>query len=145
MTKMTRLSKAFELQFGRQPEMHELAAELGVDAARIRDAYEAVSAPRSLDAPVGDAEGGALSDIIEVRCAVRVVCVALVCRAMGVCVCTCPGAGGLGWVSPRAVAPCAAAAAAVPITRLSCPLTPPAPPHHHTRPPPPSHDRTSAA
>jgi hypothetical protein len=67
MTKMTKVSRAYEAQYGREPSLAELAKELGVDPERIQDTYEAVFTPRSLDQPVGDADGATLGDLVEVR------------------------------------------------------------------------------
>jgi DNA-directed RNA polymerase sigma subunit (sigma70/sigma32) len=64
--KAAKASKAFEARHGREPTAEELAPELGVDASRIRDAWEAVTNPRSLDQPMGDADGGTLGDVVEV-------------------------------------------------------------------------------
>ncbi len=66
LSKATKASKAFEAKHGRDPTAEELAPELGVDASRIKDAWEAVTNPRSLDQPMGDAEGGTLGDVVEV-------------------------------------------------------------------------------
>jgi DNA-directed RNA polymerase sigma subunit (sigma70/sigma32) len=66
LTKMTKVSRAFEAQYGREPSLADLAAELGVEAAKISDAYEAVFTHRSLDQPMGDSEGATLGDVLEV-------------------------------------------------------------------------------
>lgn len=67
LSKASKASKAFEAKHGREPTPEELAPELGVEASRIRDAWDAVSAPRSLDQPMGaDADGGTLGDVVEV-------------------------------------------------------------------------------
>jgi hypothetical protein len=65
--KAGKASKVFEAQHGREPTAEELAPQLGVEASRIKDAWDAVLTPRSLDQPYGDAEGGTLGDIVEVR------------------------------------------------------------------------------
>jgi len=68
LSKASKASKAFEAKHGREPTAEELAPELGVDASRIKDAWDAVINPRSLDQPVGsDVEGGTLGDVVEVR------------------------------------------------------------------------------
>jgi hypothetical protein len=72
--KAAKASRAFEARHGRQPTAEELAPELGVDASRIKDAWEAVTNPRSLDQPVGDADGGTLSDVVEVGCMASCMC-----------------------------------------------------------------------
>lgn len=64
--KASKASKAFEARHGREPTAEELAPELGVDPSRIKDAWEAVTNPRSLDQPMGDADGGTLGDVVEV-------------------------------------------------------------------------------
>jgi DNA-directed RNA polymerase sigma subunit (sigma70/sigma32) len=66
LTKMTKVSRAFQAQYGREPTLADLAAELGTDASKISDAYEAVFTHRSLDQPMGDGEGATLGDVLEV-------------------------------------------------------------------------------
>lgn len=66
LTKMTKVSRAFEAQYGREPTLADLAAELNVEPAKIADAYEAVFTHRSLDQPMGDSEGATLGDVLEV-------------------------------------------------------------------------------
>jgi DNA-directed RNA polymerase sigma subunit (sigma70/sigma32) len=105
MSKMTRFSKAFEAQYGREPEVHELAAELGVDPVRIRDAYNAVSSPRSLDQPMGDSEGGTLGDLLEVS------------------VCWCAGAGVV-CRKAREITLCVSGCAPLPTPRADAALPP---------------------
>lgn len=65
LTKMTKVSRAFEAQYGREPTLADLAAELNVEPAKIADAYEAVFTHRSLDQPMGDSEGATLGDVLE--------------------------------------------------------------------------------
>jgi DNA-directed RNA polymerase sigma subunit (sigma70/sigma32) len=67
LTKMTKVSRAFQAQYGREPSLADLAAELGTDASKISDAYEAVFTHRSLDQPMGDGEGATLGDVLEVN------------------------------------------------------------------------------
>jgi hypothetical protein len=67
LSKASKASKAFEAKHGRDATAEELAPDLGVDASRIKDAWEAVTNPRSLDQPMGDADGGTLGDVVEVR------------------------------------------------------------------------------
>eukprot|EP00878_Enallax_costatus_P000827 GHUV01000953.1.p1 GENE.GHUV01000953.1~~GHUV01000953.1.p1 ORF type:complete len:791 (+),score=297.65 GHUV01000953.1:282-2654(+) len=65
LTKMTRISKVFESQYGREPTLAELSHEMGVDAHKLQDVYDSVFTPRSLDAPMNDGEGATLGDVIE--------------------------------------------------------------------------------
>eukprot|EP00882_Tetradesmus_deserticola_P001512 GHRQ01001634.1.p1 GENE.GHRQ01001634.1~~GHRQ01001634.1.p1 ORF type:complete len:397 (+),score=222.46 GHRQ01001634.1:96-1193(+) len=65
LTKMTKISRSFEARYGREPSLPDLAAELGVDAAKISSVYEAVFTHRSLDQPMGDGEGATLGDVLE--------------------------------------------------------------------------------
>lgn len=67
LSRALKASRAFEAKHGREPTAEELAPELGVEASRIKDAWEAVISPRSLDQPMGDADGGTLGDVVEVR------------------------------------------------------------------------------
>lgn len=64
---MTKISRTYEGQYGREASLEELAAELKVEPHKIQDVYEAVFVPRSLDAPMADGEGATLGDVIEVR------------------------------------------------------------------------------
>lgn len=64
---MTRLSKVFESQYGREPTLAEMSVEMGVEVHKLQDIYDAVFTPRSLDAPMNDGEGATLGDVIEVK------------------------------------------------------------------------------
>lgn len=64
---MTKISRSYEAQYGREATLQDLARELGVEASKIADTYEAVFTPRSLDQPMGDGEGATLGDVLEVR------------------------------------------------------------------------------
>jgi RNA polymerase primary sigma factor len=52
-------------EFGREPTDEELADELDVTAARIRQMRQVAIRPASLDAPIGDDESNYFSDVVE--------------------------------------------------------------------------------
>jgi len=52
-------------EFGREPTDEELADELDVTAARIRQMRLVAIRPASLDAPIGDDESNYFSDVVE--------------------------------------------------------------------------------
>lgn len=136
LSKASKASKAFEAKHGREPTPEELAPELGVEASRIRDAWDAVSAPRSLDQPMGaDADGGTLGDVVEVR-GCRVVSARGWCsrscdqqtRSLSVCCCCCCcGCGAACSQGPSQLGHLYS-----PV--LTASLTPPPPQHPMTRP-----------
>lgn len=82
---MTKISRTFEGQYGREPTLDELARELGTEPAKIQDAYEAVFTPRSLDAPMADGEGATLGDVIEVSCLLQLLHGEVCCHGMVGC------------------------------------------------------------
>src|ERR1017187_7387570 len=65
ISKMRRIGMRLQEEFGREPTDEELADELDVTAARIRQMRLAAIRPASLDAPIGDDESNYFSDVVE--------------------------------------------------------------------------------
>ncbi|MCO5327227.1 MAG: sigma-70 family RNA polymerase sigma factor [Solirubrobacterales bacterium] len=49
---------------GREPEPHEVAAELGMEVAEVRELMSIGAAPVSLEAPIGDDGNGKVADLV---------------------------------------------------------------------------------
>jgi RNA polymerase primary sigma factor len=49
---------------GREPEPHEVAAEVGLELAEVRELMGIGSAPVSLEAPIGDDGNGSVADLV---------------------------------------------------------------------------------
>ncbi len=64
IARMRRSERKLTEQLGRDPTEEELARDLGVDAAVIAHWNSVSVKPTSLDAPIGDDDGGTFSDII---------------------------------------------------------------------------------
>jgi RNA polymerase primary sigma factor len=62
---MRRIGMRLQEEFGREPTDEELADELDVTAARIRQMRQVAIRPASLDAPIGDDESNYFSDVVE--------------------------------------------------------------------------------
>jgi RNA polymerase primary sigma factor len=62
---MRRIAMRLQEEFGREPTDEELADELDVTSARIRQMRLAGIRPASLDAPIGDDESNYFSDVVE--------------------------------------------------------------------------------
>jgi RNA polymerase primary sigma factor len=66
--KVTRASRAFVQEYGREPTHDDLAQVLQLDGDRVKKALGCVQQPISLETPRGDADnGGVLGDSIEDR------------------------------------------------------------------------------
>jgi RNA polymerase primary sigma factor len=52
-------------ELGREPTDEELADEMGMTAARVRQMRQAAIRPASLDAPIGDDDSNNFSDVVE--------------------------------------------------------------------------------
>ena len=65
ISKMRRIAMHLQEEFGREPTDEELADELDMTAARIRQMRLAAIRPASLDAPIGDDESNNFSDVVE--------------------------------------------------------------------------------
>jgi RNA polymerase primary sigma factor len=65
ISKMRRLAMRLQEELGREPTDEELADELGMTPARVRQMRLAAIRPASLDAPIGDDESNYFSDVVE--------------------------------------------------------------------------------
>jgi len=65
ISKMRRTAMKLQEEFGREPTDEELADELGMTAARVRQMRLAAIRPASLDAPIGDDDSNNFSDLVE--------------------------------------------------------------------------------
>jgi RNA polymerase primary sigma factor len=65
ISKMRRIGMRLQEELGREPTDEELAGELGVTAARVRQMRMAAIRPASLDAPIGDDDSNNFSDVVQ--------------------------------------------------------------------------------
>jgi RNA polymerase primary sigma factor len=65
ISKMRRIAMRLQEELGREPTDEELAGELGMTAARVRQMRQAAIRPASLDAPLGDEESNSFSEVVE--------------------------------------------------------------------------------
>jgi len=65
ISKMRRVGMKLQEELGREPTDEELAEELGMTAARVRQMRMAAIRPASLDAPIGDDESNNFSDVVQ--------------------------------------------------------------------------------
>jgi RNA polymerase primary sigma factor len=65
ISKMRRIGMKLQEELGREPTDDELADELGMTAARVRQMRLAAIRPASLDAPIGDDESNNFADVVE--------------------------------------------------------------------------------
>jgi RNA polymerase primary sigma factor len=65
ISKMRRVAMKLQEELGREPTDEELADELDMTAARVRQMRLAAIRPASLDAPIGDDESNNFSDVVE--------------------------------------------------------------------------------
>jgi RNA polymerase primary sigma factor len=65
ISKMRRIGMKLQEELGREPTDEELADELGMTAARVRQMRMAAIRPASLDAPIGDDESNNFSDVVQ--------------------------------------------------------------------------------
>jgi len=65
ISKMRRVGMKLQEELGREPTDEELADELGMTAARVRQMRLAAIRPASLDAPIGDDDSNNFADVVE--------------------------------------------------------------------------------
>ena len=65
ISKMRRIGMRLQEELGREPTDEELADEMGLTAARVRQMRQAAIRPASLDAPIGDDDSNNFSDVVE--------------------------------------------------------------------------------
>src|SRR5580700_7387462 len=65
ISKMRRVAMKLQEELGREPTDEELADELDMTAARVRQMRLAAIRPASLDAPIGDEESNSFAEVVE--------------------------------------------------------------------------------
>jgi RNA polymerase primary sigma factor len=65
ISKMRRVALKLQEELGREPTDEELADEMGMTAARVRQMRQAAIRPASLDAPIGDDDSNNFSDVVQ--------------------------------------------------------------------------------
>jgi RNA polymerase primary sigma factor len=65
ISKMRRTAMKLQEELGHEPTDEELADELGMTAARVRQMRQAAIRPASLDAPIGDDDSNNFSDVVQ--------------------------------------------------------------------------------
>jgi RNA polymerase primary sigma factor len=65
ISKMRRVGMKLQEELGREPTDEELADEMGMTAARVRQMRMAAIRPASLDAPIGDEDSNNFSDVVQ--------------------------------------------------------------------------------
>ncbi|MEZ4261931.1 MAG: sigma-70 family RNA polymerase sigma factor [Polyangiaceae bacterium] len=64
---VTRASRTFVQEYGREPTTEDIAAALEIDVARVKMAQRCMRQPISLETPMGDERASVLGDFIEDR------------------------------------------------------------------------------
>ena len=64
LSKLYNTARELQSELGRPPAMEEIAARLGVDVARVRDAFHAARLPISLEKPIGEDLTATLGDLV---------------------------------------------------------------------------------
>jgi RNA polymerase primary sigma factor len=65
ISKMRKTAMKLQEELGHEPTDEELADELGMTAARVRQMRQAAIRPASLDAPIGDDDSNNFSDVVQ--------------------------------------------------------------------------------
>lgn len=65
INKLIRVSRQLLQELGREPTPEEIAAEMGIDEARVRDILKISQEPVSLETPIGEEEDSHLGDFIQ--------------------------------------------------------------------------------
>ena len=65
ISKMRKTAMKLQEELGREPTDEELADELDMTAARVRQMRQAAIRPASLDAPIGDDDSNNFSDVVQ--------------------------------------------------------------------------------
>jgi RNA polymerase primary sigma factor len=65
ISRMRRTAMKLHELLGREPTSEELAAELGISPARVRQMYTAAIRPASLDAPIGDDDSHSFAELVQ--------------------------------------------------------------------------------
>ncbi len=64
INRLSKVEKALTQELGRQPQVEEIAAELGMPLERVREIMKVAQDPVSLESPVGEEEDSHLGDFI---------------------------------------------------------------------------------
>jgi RNA polymerase primary sigma factor len=64
ITRLNQVTQRLTQQLGREPTEEEVAATLGVNVQKVRDAVKAAHIPSSLEAPIGDEDESELADLV---------------------------------------------------------------------------------
>ena len=65
INKLARIQRQLLQELGREPTVDELAEEMGITPARVRDIQKTAQEPISLEASIGEEEDSELGDFIE--------------------------------------------------------------------------------
>src|SRR6202167_4447550 len=65
ISKMRRIGMRLQEELGREPTDEELAEEMGMTAARVRQMRQAAIRPASLDAPIGDDDSNNFAEVVQ--------------------------------------------------------------------------------
>jgi len=65
ISKMRKTAMKLQEELGHEPTDEELADEMGMTAARVRQMRQAAIRPASLDAPIGDDDSNNFSDVVQ--------------------------------------------------------------------------------
>jgi len=65
LNKLMKTGRSLVQEFGREPTPDEIAARMGMPAAKIHRVLKIASEPISLETPIGEEEGSRLADFIE--------------------------------------------------------------------------------
>ncbi len=64
INRLSKVEKALTQEYGRQPQVEEIAAEMGMPLERVREIMKVAQDPVSLESPVGEEEDSHLGDFI---------------------------------------------------------------------------------
>jgi len=64
INRLAKVEKALTQEYGRQPQVEEIAAEMGMPLERVREIMKVAQDPVSLESPVGEEEDSHLGDFI---------------------------------------------------------------------------------
>jgi RNA polymerase primary sigma factor len=70
VSQVTRASRTFVQEYGREPSVEEIALILAIDVSHVTVAFRCMQQPISLETPVGDDRSSVLGDFVEDRTAV---------------------------------------------------------------------------
>jgi RNA polymerase primary sigma factor len=62
--RLTKVTRRLQQELGREPTIEEIAKEMGITTARVREIIQASQQPVSLETPVGEEEESSLADFV---------------------------------------------------------------------------------